>query len=132
MSKLENVIKGLTDLKLTAEVDNRTINGYPTAELCIDALSLLETQKPRLMTLEEVKNSIGKDMFVEISRYPGTKSSVIAATLNGIGTRGVSFYINSFEYDDYNVKPYGWRCWTARPLYEQTNAAKWEERDYGE
>ena len=91
----------------------------------LDAISLLKAQEPRMMTLQEVKDSIGKDMFLEIASYPGEPSYITASTLDGVGTGGLTFYHNCFEFECYNKKTYGWRCWTSRPTDEQRKAVKW-------
>jgi len=109
-------------------------DGYRTAkglaglinEVWAYALYPVKTQEARLMTLEEVKDSIGKDMFLEIATYPGKPSYLTAATLDGVGTRGLTLYHSSFEFECYNRKTYGWRCWNARPTDEQREKVKWE------
>ena len=101
---------------------------YGTAGLMADALALLKEQEPRVLTLEEVKAAKGTDLFLEISGYPDpdTKPYITAATLDGVGKAGVSFYCNVFEFDTYNKSSYGWRCWNVRPTEEQRGATPWQ------
>lgn len=88
------------------------------------ALELLKAQEPRVMTLEEAKDSAGKDMFLEIISCPEEPSYITAATLDGVGRTGVTFYHNTFDFCRYNKEQYGWRCWTSRPTEEQRKAVK--------
>lgn len=102
-------------------------------ELMSDALELVKAQEPRLMTLEEVKVSEGKDMYLEMYNYPGSATYITAATLDGVGSKGVSFYHSVFDFAAYNKCPYGWRCWSgSKPNLEQMNNTPWEERNNGE
>lgn len=95
--------------------------------LMLDALEILKEQEPRVLTLDEVKAAKGSDMYLEMIGYEDGKDYITAITLDGVGTRGVSFYHNVFDFESYN-KPtiFGWRCWTARPTDEQRKAVKWD------
>ena len=92
-----------------------------------DALDLLKAQEPRVMTLEEVKASKGDDMYLEISTRTDEIPYITAATLDGVGTKGVVFYCSHFDFVAYNRRLYGWRCWTSRPTDEQREATPWQE-----
>ena len=127
----DKVMKGLQ----TCSNPNAPCDGCPyfaelncTEILCRDALALLKEQEPRVLTLEEVKAAKGSDMFLEISGYPDpdTKPYITAATLDGVGKAGVSFYCNVFEFDTYNKLSFGWRCWNVRPTEEQRGATPWQ------
>lgn len=118
-STLEKVIKGLEccgfdhcdpkDCPYYVEMNNCE------SMLMHDALALLKAQQPRLMTLEEVKASKGDDMYLEISTRTDEIPYITAATLDGVGTKGVVFYCSHLNFVAYNRRLYGWRCWTSRP-----------------
>lgn len=96
-------------------------------QLIRDALVLLKAQQPRVMTLGEVKASKGADMYLEISTRTDEIPYITAATLDGVGTKGVTFYCSNFDFVAYNRRLYGWRCWTpARPTDAQREAEPWE------
>lgn len=127
MINREKVIKGLEKLRIVSECDHRKVDGYATADLCNDTLELLKAQEPRVMTLEEVKSSVGNDMYLEISTRKDEMSYITAATLDGAGQKGVVFYCDHFDFVAYNRRLYGWRCWTSRPTYEQMEATPWAD-----
>lgn len=89
--------------------------GYFYSKAIEDAIALLKAQQPRLMTLEEVKASKDDDMYLEISTRTDEVPYITAATLDGVGTKGVAFYCSHFDFVAYNRRLYGWRCWTSRP-----------------
>lgn len=91
------------------------------------AIEALKSQEPHVMTLEEVKASKGKDIYLELSNHPDDTPYITAATLDGVGKRGVSFYHTVFNFCDYGKRIYGWRCWTSRPTDEQRKAIKWND-----
>lgn len=90
-----------------------------------DAIALLKAQEPRIMTLEEVKSATGSDLFLEISGHPDTKPYMTAVTLEGVGSKGISVYGNTFDFVRYNLRAYGWRLWTSRPTDEQRERTPW-------
>ena len=92
-----------------------------------DAIALLKAQEPRVMTLEEVKAAKGDDMCLEISTRTDEIPYITAATLDGVGIKGVTFYCSHFDFVAYNRRLYGWRCWTSRPTDEQMKEAKWND-----
>lgn len=98
-------------------------------ELAADALALLEAQQPRVLTLEEVKASKGKDLILEYSPWKYGGRIVAAVTIEGCGSRGVSFALSvACDYTAYNRKhSFGWRCWSARPTDEQRKAVEWDD-----
>ena len=90
-----------------------------------DALALLQAQEPRVMTLEEVKASKGNDIYLELSSCPDDTPYITAATLDGVGKYGVSFYHTVCNFCNYGRRAYGWRCWTSRPTDAQREAIPW-------
>lgn len=92
-----------------------------------DALALLTAQQPRVMTLDEVKASKGADMYIEISTRTDEIPYITAATLDGVGTKGVAFYCSHFDFVAYNRRLYGWRCWTSRPDEKVRADTPWDD-----
>lgn len=116
--------------ELTFQLNSKDVKEYHYAiQLSVtDAekiLTLLEAQEPRVLTLDEVKASKGTDMYLEISARPVDVPYITAATLDGVGVKGVTFYHSSFAFLTYNRRYYGWRCWTSRPTEEQRKKVKW-------
>ena len=94
--------------------------------LACDVYALLKAQQPRVMTLEEVKASKGDDMYLEISALTDEIPYITAATLDGVGTKGVVFYCSHFDFVAYNRRLYGWRCWTSRPDEKTRSETPWD------
>ena len=105
-------------------------DGYRTAkglaglinEVWAYALYPVKAQEPRVMTLDEVKQAKGRDVWLELS-----VNVITAATIEGCGTGGICTRYESLKYTQYCVKPYGWRCWTSRPTEEEREKVKWNE-----
>ena len=91
-----------------------------------EALELLKAQEPRVMTLEDVKASKGNDIYLELSSCPDDTPYITAATLDGVGKCGVSFYHTVCNFCNYGRRAYGWRCWTSRPTDEQRKKEPWD------
>lgn len=93
-----------------------------------DAIRDLVNPELRLMSLDDVKRSKGADIFLEIFNYPGEPPYLTAATLDGVGAKGVSFYVNGFDYAVYNTACIGgWRCWTHRPDEKTRGETQWKK-----
>jgi len=131
MADRENVIKGLECCNMPNNHDDCPYNGAAhynicTHQLLTDAIALLKEQEPRVMTLEEVKAAKGSDMYLEMRGYEDGNEYMTAATLDGVGTRGVNFYHSVFDFESYGKATiFGWRCWTARPTDEQREGTPW-------
>lgn len=88
--------------------------------LCKDVLELLEEQKPRVLTLKEIKayiNSLDDDkkpLWLEWSTIPLVSGWVFPSMVTDLMKR----YLKS-----YNIN---WRPWTSRPTVEQMKAVKWD------
>ena len=102
--------------------------GYYYSRAIEEAIELLKAQEPRVLTLDEVKASTGKDLILEYSPWECVDSIVTAATIEGCGSKGMSFVASvACDYTAYNRKhSLGWRCWSARPTDEQRKAVKWD------
>ncbi len=92
----------------------------------VRAMRLLKAQEPRVMTLEEVKSSVGNDMYLEISTRTDETPYITAATLDSAGQKGVVFYCDHFNFVAYNRRLYGWRCWTSRPDEKMRAETPWQ------
>lgn len=115
----------INDLEIVKRRIER-LNGFgEEAEVIDNVISLLKALEPRVMTLEEVKQAKGRDVWLELSGNIAD-DVLTAATIEGCGTKGLSTRYESLNYCQYCVKPYGWRCWTSRPTEEQRKAVKWE------
>lgn len=131
MPDLEKVIKGLEHCGSADMCDKCPYlvkdieNEGDGCQMFADALALLKAQEPRVMTLEEVKQAEGRDVWLELSGNIAD-DVLTAATIEGCGTKGISTRYESLPYTKYGVKPYGWRCWDSRPTDEQRKAVQWE------
>jgi hypothetical protein len=94
-----------------------------------DALELLKSQEPRVLTYDEL---------MALPHGEETNAPVVSEVKYPINTwdegtlckwRGAEF-IQEFVQDHslYNRESYGkvWRCWTALPSKKQRKAAKWD------
>jgi len=132
MTDREKVIKGLECCILRNPDDHArcsqcSYGGNCVNRLKMDALALLKAQEPRVMTLEEVKAAKDDDIYLEISTRTDEIPYITAATLDGVGIKGVTFYCSHFDFVAYNRRLYGWRCWAARPTDDQRKAVKWDD-----
>ena len=98
--------------------------GCKMGDLLNDAVDLLKAQQPQLMLLEEVKAAEGRDVWLEQSGNIAD-DILTATTIYGCGSAGISTWYDSLSYRNYNKRPYGWRCWTARPTDEQREMEPW-------
>lgn len=90
-----------------------------------DALALLREQEPRVMTLEEVRDS---DDWMWIEYLSGYVEWQKQSDIFGCYEDGVMWNDSTFDCNDsYGIE---WRCWTSRPTPEQMRDTKWEgEKD---
>lgn len=102
-------------------------NGQPCetlAPLLDDAITLLKTQQPRVMTLEEVR-LLSKDAVVwyehkGVARQPRPRVVEFVFDEHITFTDGGNW---SFSADGYGEC---WRLWTSRPTDEQREAEVWK------
>lgn len=95
-------------------------------QLINDALELLKTQEPRVLTLEEVQNDCPDYVYLEwlnccvccIKDEGESNESV------GYFAYGIEGYYYQFLWDTYGTK---WRCWSTKPTDDQRKALKWDE-----
>lgn len=142
MTDFEKVVKGMEeclDWHKTCQEGNCPYKSLPdeyccTDELMKDALALIceqrEIHKPRVLTLEELRQLDGTEHFVWVENN-GDEDCY-----DGYGEITISYlssFVEIFQFgNEVEWKPcnndYGktWRCWSARPTNEQRKAVKWE------
>ena len=97
--------------------------------ICRDTLALLNTQEPRVMTMEELldvgqvwESSAPPYLWLDKNR------SIYNTTSFWCAWRDIYEMIHG-RHDKYTDENYGseWRCWTSRPTDEQRKAVPWNE-----
>ena len=117
--KREKVISAL-EKRYDPERDNLHLVIIPNG-LVQDALALLKEQEPRVMTLEEVRDS---DDWMWIEYLSGYVEWQKQSDIYGYYEDGVMWNDSTFDGNDsYGIE---WRCWTSRPSPEQMRETKWE------
>ena len=140
MEKREKVIKGLECCILHDPDDKPKCERCPYDGACLnrlkhDALQLLRTQEPRVMTLDEVLE-LKFDDVVYLELYP--TGAVLSAIVVDVIPKlpdleiGVVQFRHAGGYNGINnadLSYYGktWRCWTAKPAEEQREAEAWNK-----
>ena len=122
MTEREQVIANLLYMKRDC------LEGSDTDQTIDRAVKLLKEQEPRVMTLEEVKQAKGRDVWLELSGI-FAETALTAATIEGCGTKGICTRYESLKYTQYCAWPYGWRCWSARPTEKKRKATPWEQKE---
>ena len=84
----------------------------------------IQLDVPRVMTLEEVKASVGRDVWLELFGLWNKKDILTATTICACGDHSLCTQYESLSYENYGAK-YGWRMWIARPTDEQREAEPW-------
>ena len=98
------------------------------ARYCADRL--FKAQKPRVMTLEEVKKHDNQNgcVWFELPTYNADAAFVLKE--DDFMTQVISPYIlgEPINHGYWTNSNYGknWRCWTSRPTDEQREATPWE------
>lgn len=99
----------------------------------IDEEPTIRPDAPRVMTLEEINNSLKKPLWKETKSnnkdlYTGWVLAYDIQT--GIGITGTRLGMAEpngrvvwYRLDDYGRK---WRCWTEKPTDEQRKAVEWD------
>lgn len=97
-------------------------------KLMMDLMTAINNlrKKTRLLSLEEVKKiPADSDVWLELSTTENLPTIITAATVIGVGVKGISFFGNSYDFSAYNHRIYGWRCWTGRPTEKQVKGEPW-------
>ena len=91
--------------------------------VCLDALSLLEAQEPRLLTMEELTGD-GECWFEGINGACGYADCYMCTGSQEVEVNRISRKPEYVLWEDFMKK---WRCWTSRPTDEQREEVKWDE-----
>lgn len=97
--------------------------------LCMDALELLKAQQPKVMTLEEVKSSIGEAIWFESRHtYMSKKGFWIIPSLIAHNILLRYVHSGSSHYSELGLNDYHkiWRCWTSKPTEKQREETPWQ------
>lgn len=88
-----------------------------------NALWFLKAQKPRVLTVEELREKIGEPVFFE-NQYSGEWRIITGATKEKMFTvSGMeSTHQNYFEFNGIV-----WRCWNMKPTDEQRLKEPWNK-----
>ena len=130
MTEIEKVIRGLECHKEGFYEDCLKCpyhdDGCETT-LYNDALALLKTQVPRVMTVDEIKSD-----YVEIF-YFETRAGMLRGCvkeLSDLSGSSIVYLVCGSDDDTYwrDLDGYGitWRAWTRRPSFEQMTSTPWE------
>ena len=134
MTEREKVIKGLECCGYSHFMDKCQDCPYDGKDcfkrLKEDALALLKAQEPRVMTLEEVIDSMkGPVWFEGRSERVYRGWALVYDVQEGMGITGVRVGITKPGHITIwpSTELYGskWRCWTSHPTDEQMEAVKW-------
>ena len=123
----EEIIKDLSERSYGAGKDQwMSIR----CDMARDIVSLLKV-KAKLLTLDEVKQSVGKELFLEVrttEAYPAEKP--VKVTVESIHVDFVAFNDPknlTHGYAFYNrASLYGWRLWTSEPTEDEIVEAVWD------
>lgn len=123
MNKLEEAINTIQNAIRRAECADACGAIIHKADLN-KMLSLLKTQEPRVMTLEEVEKA--EVFWIEEKESGAIYAAIATAFYQNQSLSFVCRYSGEEEWKemaDYCVK---WRPWTARPTDEQRKEVKWD------
>jgi len=131
-----DVDKCIRDLRFAAE---HMCLSCAYDDILNDAITLLEKQRPRVMTLDEVKALPGDcedntpvwmetRIITDRGLVTYLEASVLWLMEDGCWRRlgPIRTSWEDVKADDYD---FFWRCWTARPSDEQREAVKWKDLD---
>ena len=141
MTDREKVIKGLECCSSAEECGKQCPywddKGACRTHLEADALALLKTQEPRVMTLEEV-DALGDDDIVWLEclyTFDGKKTATLKPAIyqsenSGPEEDGYYCVVSSWGQSGFYHKDNymdDWRCWTSRPDQATREAVKWDD-----
>lgn len=129
MAKLEKAIKELRWLQFNFPWQDNPENDAEKMSNAIhkytgDAIELLESQQPRVLTLEEVRLQTWDYCYIEAEVKPHSKMlETLCGTHRLYCTTSIMLEKQTRGDEEYGKT---WRCWTAKPTDEQRKAAKWD------
>lgn len=102
-------------------------------DIVYDAIALLEAQEPRVMRLEEVRDSLKQPIWKDTKSgnahlYTGWVLAYDIQRGQGITGERLGMAEPSGRVVWYRLEDYGrtWRCWTSRPTDAQREATPWQ------
>lgn len=132
MPDREKVIEHITDCVKIADCQINHNWVFVRTDILRDALALLKSQEPRVMTLEEVENAL--DTVVWVDRPTAKNESKLFGLIQAYSRKFKFIQIkhiemNMGEHMLYPYETYGkeWRCWDKRPTDEQRKATSWQQ-----
>lgn len=131
MTDLEKVIIGLEHhSRCRCSFNKNDICPYwceenDSASLCRDALELLKSHQPRVLTSSELQPDVL--VWIEVPQSSEIWPALLRKT-DWFGhpawtMRGYALVVY-YLHDGYGRD---WRCWSAKPTYEQKEAAAWDD-----
>ena len=126
--KREKVIKGLEEVQHYIKVENLPAHTLKAKLVIDDAIALLKAQQPRLLTLDEIHDSMvvyleTGEKFIKIVDDDG-----VVLAIGGSERTGAKCFITVWDVcvaakdDEYNI---AWRAWSQRPTKEQMEGTPW-------
>lgn len=131
MTEHEKVIKGLECCAFYFhERQCRKCPYFPDYQDCRSLLiqnakEILKAQKPRVLTLEEIRD--GESYWFSAGKEFAPRPIICVHREDDARTPHITF-LWQFGMFSWRIEDYGkrWICWTARPTEEQMKAVKWE------
>ena len=129
MLDVKNIIKGLECCSVSSDKRDCDLCPIEFGEGCAlklkrDALALLKSQEPRIMSeveLREIQNET--PVWIEIPFEGCDIGHWVLVSYNHYEYKGVKF-----SFDEGLLKGLGlkWRCWTSRPTEAEREDVKWK------
>ena len=104
---------------------------YKTLQTLKDALALLKAQEPRLLTIDEIHDSMVVYLEAGTEFLKRMDDDGVVLAIGGSECTGAKCFITVWNVgiagmnNDYNVT---WRAWSQRPTKEQREREPWDRR----
>lgn len=134
MANRETVIDDLEEqIAWIRDNDFHKFPGWGHAVLAMrDALALLKAQEPRLLTIDEIHDSMVVYLEAGTEFLKRMDDDGVVLAIGGSERIGAKCFITVWDVgiaamnDDYNVT---WRAWSQRPTKEQREREPWNRRE---
>lgn len=126
--KREKVIKGLEEVQHYIKVENLPAHTLKAKLVIDDAIALLKAQQPRLLTLDEIHDSMVVYLEAGTKLLKIVDDDGVVLAIGGSERMGAKCFLTVWDVstaamnDEYNVT---WRAWSARPTKEQQEGTPW-------
>ena len=106
--------------------DSDMVKAIDTA---VHAMRSLKTQKPRVLTLEEVEDALDTVVWVDRQQVENSSDeyALITAYSRKLGYVDLKFIDGGWGRFTYAWYGKTWRCWDKRPYEEERKAVKWDD-----